>query len=305
MPKISVVAPVYGCCGSLKELYERLKQTLSTISEDFEIILVNDASPDDSWSVIRELVAEDDRIKGINLSRNFGQHKAIAAGLHHAQGDWVVVMDCDLQDRPEEIVKLYNKAQEGYDAVFGQRIGRQDSRRKRWTSRAFIAVYDYLSDSKTDPTIGNFSIISRKVVEGLKQFKEQHHAYTFFVIWLGFKRTYVEVEHAKREIGKSSYNFKRLIQLATDNIVSQSNKLLRMSIKFGFAMAFFSALYALYLVLKYFVADEIVPGWTSVMVSIYFIGGLLFANFGLIGLYIGKIFDETKGRPLYVIDEII
>jgi dolichol-phosphate mannosyltransferase len=305
MPKISVVAPVYGCCGSLKELYERLKQTLSTISEDFEIILVNDASPDDSWSVIRELVAEDDRVKGINLSRNFGQHKAIAAGLHHAQGDWVVVMDCDLQDRPEEIVKLYNKAQEGYDAVFGQRIGRQDSRRKRWTSRAFIAVYDYLSDSKTDPTIGNFSIISRKVVEGLKQFKEQHHAYTFFVIWLGFKRTYVEVEHAKREIGKSSYNFKRLIQLATDNIVSQSNKLLRMSIKFGFAMAFFSALYALYLVLKYFATDEIVPGWTSVMVSIYFIGGLLFANFGLIGLYIGKIFDETKSRPLYVIDEII
>ena len=305
MPKISVVAPVYGCCGSLKELYERLKQTLSTISEDFEIILVNDASPDDSWSVIRELVGEDDRIKGINLSRNFGQHKAIAAGLHHAQGDWVVVMDCDLQDRPEEIVKLYNKAQEGYDAVFGQRIGRQDSRRKRWTSRAFIAIYDYLSDSKTDPTIGNFSIISRKVVEGLMQFKEQHHAYTFFVIWLGFKRTYVEVEHAKREIGKSSYNFKRLIQLATDNIVSQSNKLLRMSIKFGFAMAFFSALYALYLVLKYFATDEIIPGWTSVMVSIYFIGGLLFANFGLIGLYIGKIFDETKDRPLYVIDEII
>ncbi len=305
MPKISVVSPVYGCCGSLRELYERLNQSLSSISEDFEIVFVNDASPDNSWDVIKELVQQDSRVKGINLSRNFGQHKAIAAGIHHAQGDWVVVMDCDLQDQPEEIIKLYNKAQEGYDAVFGQRIGRQDSRKKRWASRAFIAVYDYLSDSKTDPTIGNFSIISRKVVEGLKQFKEQHHAYTFFVIWLGFKRTYVEIEHAKREVGTSSYNFKRLIQLAMDNIVSQSNKLLRMSIKFGFGLASFSALYAIYLVIKYFVTDEIVPGWTSVMVSIYFIGGLLFANLGLIGLYIGKIFDETKGRPLYVIDEII
>jgi len=221
MPKISVVSPVYGCRDSLNTLYTRLKETLVKISEDFEIIFVNDASPDNAWETIRELALKDDRVKGINLARNFGQHKAIAAGLDHSQGDWVVVMDCDLQDKPEEIIKLYNKAQEGYDAVFGQRIGRQDSRRKRWASRLFIAVYDYLSDSKTDPTIGNFSIISRKVVEGLKQMKEQHHAYTFFVIWLGFKRTYVEVEHAKREIGKSSYNFRRLITLAMDNIASQ------------------------------------------------------------------------------------
>ena len=305
MPKISVVSPVYGCCDSLNDLYVRLKDALSTISEDFEIIFVNDASPDNAWNTIKELVAQDDRVKGINLSRNFGQHKAIAAGLAHAQGDWVVVMDCDLQDRPEEIIKLYNKAQEGYDAVFGQRIGRQHSRRKRWASRAFIAVYDYLSDSKTDPTIGNFSIISRKVVDGLKELKEQHHPYTFFVIWLGFKRTYIEVDHAKRETGTSSYNFKRLIELAMDNIVSQSNKLLKMSIRFGFGLAFFSALYAFYLVIKYFMTDEVAPGWTSVMVSMYFIGGLLFANLGLIGLYIGKIFDETKNRPLYVIDEII
>lgn len=305
MPKISVVSPVYGCNDSLRSLYLRLKETLSAISEDFEIVFVNDASPDQAWETIKALSGEDARVRGIKLSRNFGQHKAIAAGIHHAQGDWVVIMDCDLQDKPEEITKLYNKAQEGYDAVFGQRIDRQHSRRKRWASRAFIAVYDYLSDSKTDPTIGNFSIISRKVVEGLKQFREQHHAYTFFVIWLGFKRAYIEVEHAKREIGTSSYNFKRLIQLATDNIVSQSNKLLKMSIKFGFGLASFSALYAVYLVIKYFLTDEIVPGWTSVMVSIYFIGGLLFANLGLIGLYIGKIFDETKNRPLYVVDEMV
>lgn len=305
MPEITIVVPVYGCCDSLKALYGRLKESLSVITENFEIILVNDASPDNAWNIIKELAAQDKRVRGINLTRNFGQHKAIAAGLNYAQGNWVVVMDCDLQDRPEEIIKLYNKAQEGYDAVFGQRIGRQDSRRKRWTSRLFIAVYDYLTDSKTDPTIGNFSIISRKVVNELKRLTEQHHPYTSFVIWLGFKRTYIEIEHAKRETGTSSYNFKRLIELAMDNIVSQSNKLLRMSIKFGFGLASFSALYALYIAIKYFMVDEVVPGWTSVMVSIYFIGGLLFANLGLIGLYIGKIFDETKNRPLYIIDEII
>ncbi len=305
MPKISVVTPVYGCCSSLTNLYDRLKDTLVTISDDFEIIMINDASPDDSWEVIKELAAQDKRVKGINLSRNFGQHKAITAGLDHAQGDWVVVMDCDLQDQPEEIIKLYNKAQEGYDVVFGQRIGRQDSRKKRWTSRLFISVYDYLSDSNTDPTIGNFSIISKKVVENFRKMGEQHHPYSFFVIWLGFKRTNVEVEHAKRDSGSSSYNFRKLVNLAIDNIVSQSNKPLKMSIKFGFALSFLSALYALYIVMKYFVMDAMVPGWTSVMVSIYFVAGLLFANLGFIGLYIGKIFDETKNRPIYIVDEII
>lgn len=305
MPKISVVSPVYGCNDSLTDLYERVVKTLSQITDDFEIVLVNDASPDNAWETIKTLAMQDPRVKGIKLSRNFGQHRAIAAGLEHAKGDWVVVMDCDLQDKPEEILTLYNKAQEGYDAVFGQRIGRQDSRKKRWASRAFIAVYDYLADSKTDPTIGNFSIISRKVVDALNRLNEQHRAYTFFVIWLGFKRAYVPVEHAKREKGQSSYNFKRLIRLATDNIVSQSNKPLKMSIKFGFTLSFVSALYAIYLVIKYFLTDQIVPGWTSVMVSIYFIGGLLFANLGIIGLYIGKIFDETKNRPVYIIDEMV
>lgn len=305
MSKISVVSPIYGCKGSLVELYERVRDSVSKISDDYEIIFVNDASPDGAWEVIKELVKIDDRVKGINLTRNFGQHKAIAAGIDYAKGDWIVVLDCDLQDNPEDIIKLYNKAQEGYDAVFGQRVERKDSRKKRWSSRAFIAIYDYLTDSKTDPTIGNFSIISKKVADGLRSLSEQHRPYTFFVIWLGFKRTYIEVTHSKRKEGKSSYNFKRLIELAFDNIVSQSNKLLRISIKFGFTLALLSAIYALYLIIKYFVNDQIVPGWTSVMVSIYFIAGLLFANLGLIGLYLGKTYDETKRRPLYIIDEII
>lgn len=302
---ISVVTPVYGCCQSLDALYVRIEKTLSKITQDFEIIMVNDASPDNAWDIIKLLAQKDSRVKGINFSRNFGQHRAITAGLDHAQGEWVVVMDCDLQDQPEEILKLYDKAKEGYEIVFGQRVARQDTTSKKLTSKLFYIIYDYLSESNTDHTIANFSIISKKVVESFLKLGEQHRPYGYFINWLGFKRTHVMVEHAKRLNGETSYTIKKLVSLALDNIVSQSNKPLKMSIKFGFIMSFLSAIYALYLVFKYISADMVVPGWTSVMVSIYFIAGLLFANLGFLGLYIGKIFDETKGRPPYIIDEVI
>ena len=301
---ISVVTPVYGCAKSLNKLYERLNKTLSKITNDFEIIMVNDASPDNAWEIIKDLASMDKRVKGINLSRNFGQHRAITAGLDYTNGDWVVVMDCDLQDKPEEIFKLYHKAQEGYDVVFGRRINRQDKNSKKITSKLFYKVYDYLTGYETDHTIANFSIISSKVVQYFRKMGEQHKPYGYFVSWLGFKRIDIDIEHAEREDGESSYSLKKLIELATDNIISQSNKPLKVSIKFGFTMSFFSAFYAFYLVIQYFINDTTVAGWTSVMVSIYFVAGLILANLGFIGLYIGKIFDETKKRPLYVIQDI-
>lgn len=147
--KISVVTPVYGCCKSLNNLYERLNKTLSTITEDFEIIMVNDSSPDNAWDTIKELAKKDDRVKGINLSRNFGQHKAITAGLDYAKGDWIIVMDCDLQDQPEEIIKLFNKAQEGYDIVFGRRAERKDSFFKKLGSMFFIKYMTILQRVKS------------------------------------------------------------------------------------------------------------------------------------------------------------
>ncbi|HIP48249.1 MAG TPA: glycosyltransferase [Lutibacter sp.] len=300
---ISVVTPVYECGNSLKKLYERLENSLSQITNSFEIIMVNDASPDNAWETIKLLSEKDTRVKGINLSRNFGQHRAITAGLDFTQGEWVVVMDCDLQDQPEEILKLYNKAQEGYDVVFGKRTQRQDNYFKTLASKTFYKVYDYLTGYDTDHSIANFSIISKNVVKNFRKMGEQHKPYGYFVNWLGFKRADIEIEHASRLEGKSSYSLKKLIDLATDNIISQSNKPLKMSIKFGFTMSFFSAGYALYLIARYLLADISVAGWTSVMVSIYFVAGLLLVNLGFVGLYIGKIFDETKKRPLYVVDE--
>ncbi|WP_457598091.1 glycosyltransferase family 2 protein [Hydrogenimonas sp.] len=302
-PYISIVIPVYGCARALPELYERLVKTLTPITENFEIVMVNDQSPDNAWEIIKKLSERDPRVKGINFSRNFGQHRAITAGLDYAQGEWVVVMDCDLQDQPEEITKLYNTAMEGYDVVFGRRVKRRDSFFKKWASKLYYAIYMYFSGMYFDSSVANFSIISKKVVKAHRQLREQNRSYSVFSNWLGFKRKDIDIEHAPRAHGKSSYSLRKLINLAIDGIVAHSNKPLRLSINFGFTLAILSFLYAIWLIIRYFVYGVPVAGWTSVMVSIYFIGGMLFANMGILGLYIGKIFNETKNRPLYVVDE--
>ncbi|MBY7144252.1 glycosyltransferase family 2 protein [Virgibacillus sp. NKC19-3] len=302
-PLISVVVPVYGCETCLKELCSRITETVTNIPAHYEIILVNDSSPDDAWTIIKQLSKQDENIKGINFARNFGQHHAITAGLDYTNGDWIVVMDCDLQDQPEEIVTLYQKAREGYDVVFGKRTLRQDNWFKRKSSQAFYRVYDYFSGQATDHSIANFSINAKKVVMGFRRMREQNRFFPLFIKWMGYKTTSVTVEHNARKEGKSSYNIKKLITLATDAIISQSNKPLRLSIQLGFLIASASFIYAVYLFGRYFFLDETVQGWTSVMVSIFFISGLMFFNLGVLGLYIGKIFNETKGRPLYLIRE--
>ncbi|HET7628500.1 MAG TPA: glycosyltransferase family 2 protein [Bacillales bacterium] len=304
-PEISIVTPVYKSEASLMPLYERLKRSLGKIKVDFEIIFVNDASPDNCWAIISDLAERDARVKGINLSRNFGQHHAITAGIDHVAGKWMVVMDCDLQDQPEEIAKLYQKALEGYDVVFGRRHVRQDSVWKRWPSRFFYKIYDYFTENRSDTTIANFSICSDKVVASFRRMREQNRSFPLFVKWMGFRATAVNVAHARRPLGKSSYSWRKLWNLAIDGIVAQSNKPLKLSIQFGFAVALVSFLYGLSLVYRYLFLFQPVPGWTSVMVSLYFIGGLLFANFGVIGLYIGKIFDEVKQRPLYIVQDTV
>jgi polyisoprenyl-phosphate glycosyltransferase len=299
---LSVVVPVYRSKESLNELFMRLNDVLLRISSRYEIILVNDASPDGSWQIIQELACEDNRVRGINLSRNFGQHYAITAGLDHVRGDWVVVMDCDLQDVPEEIPKLYNKAQEGYDLVVGRRILRQDTFLKKIGSKFFYSVFAYLTGSRIDNRIGNFGIYSRKVIQSILALKEQNRSFGMFALWVGFRRIEVDIEHARRPHGKSSYTFKRMVSLALDSIVAHSNKLLRFSVKLGFFLSFSSLLYALWLVARYFVWANPVVGWTSLMVSVYFTAGLIIGTIGIMGLYVGKIFDEVKARPLYIID---
>ncbi|MGI6235751.1 MAG: glycosyltransferase family 2 protein [Christensenellales bacterium] len=305
-PHISIVIPLYNCAGCIYELYHRLVSTLENqIHNNFEIILVNDASPQNDWELVKELAIKDRRVKGINFSRNFGQHHAITAGLDYAQGDWVVVMDGDLQDPPEEIAKLYSKAQEGFDVVFGRRYDRKDNVHKKLMSKLFHRAFDYLSDRPTDETVANFSICSGEVIKSFQLLREQNRSYPDFIRWMGYKTIYVDIEHAHRPVGETSYSFRKKVQLATQTIVAHSNKPLRISIGFGFTIALISLIYGIWLVLRYLLLAQPPAGWTSVMVSIYFIGGLLLANLGVLGLYIGKVFDETKNRPLYLIKEKI
>ena len=305
MIEISVVIPVYGCRACLEELHRRLGSALAAITQSYEIILVNDACPQNSWEVIKQIALKDPRVKGLDLSRNFGQIRAITAGLHHAGGDWVVVMDCDLQDQPEEIVRLYHKAQEGYDVVFSRRAVRKDTFFKKLSSRVFYAIYSYFTAGAFDSTICNFSISRRMVMDGYKRMGDQNRAFTLFIKWMGFKSTAIDINHDERSSGKSSYTLKKQLHLALEIITTQSNKPLILSIKVGLSVALLSFLYALFIVVRYFTQGISVSGWASLIVSIYFVGGIILAQLGVLGLYIGYVFDQTKARPLYVVREIV
>ena len=301
MPHISVVIPVYKAEDCLYVLYKRLADSLETITQDFELILVEDCGGDRSWDIIIELAKTDSRVKGIQFSRNFGQHYGITAGLDHCDGDWVVVMDCDLQDRPEEISRLYEKAQEGYDLVVGLRKKRHDSYFKKLTSKLFFAIFSYLTDSKVDNRLGNFGIYSKKVIQNIVKLREQNRSFGLFAIWVGFNRAEIFIEHSHRKYGKSSYNFQRRISLAIDSITAYSNKLLVIFVELGLFISFISLLCAVLLVIQYIIWGIPVVGWTSLIVSIYLMSGLIIFIIGIVGIYIGKIFSEVKGRPLYII----
>jgi dolichol-phosphate mannosyltransferase len=301
MTHISVVIPVYKAEKCLHELYTRLKESLEMISEDFEIVLVEDCGGDRSWEIIQELAKQDPRVKGIQFSRNFGQHYGITAGLDHCNGDWVIVMDCDLQDRPEEIPRLYEKAQEGYDVVLAKRKNRQDGFFKKFTSKAFYQIFNYLADLQYDAEVGNFRIISRKVVSNLRLMREQLRFFGGLVDWMGFPTGSIEVQHDPRLEGKSTYTFKKLWKLATDTIVAYSDKPLRLSVKIGFMIALISFMGGIYLILRAILLGTPVLGWSSLIVSLYFLGGMIISILGIIGIYLGKTFDETKKRPLYLI----
>ncbi len=303
---ISVVIPVYGCPGAIPELHRRLVKTLEGMDKTFEIIMVNDCDPYHSWDQVQKVCKEDSRVIGLNLSRNFGQITAITAGLDYSSGDWVVVMDCDLQDRPEGIPLLYNKAMEGYDVVFARRKNRQDSRIVKFFSKAFYKVYDHYTDGNFDNSICNFSISRRIVIDNYCKMREKNRAYTLFIRWLGFKQAKIDVEADKRFEGKSSYNYKRKFEMAFEFITAQSNKPLHFSIKLGFVVSVLSFIYLIVLAVQYFINPGNIPiGWTSIIGALFLIGGLILASNGVLGIYIGNIFNEVKNRPLYVVRDIV
>ena len=298
MMKLSVISPIYKGEKMLDELVSRIETSVETFTKDYEIILVND-------NKIKEICAKDKKVKGINLSRNFGQHYAITAGLANTTGDWVVVMDCDLQDRPEEIPNLYRKAQEGYDIVYARRIERHDKLLKRLSSTLFHSVYNWMSGMNVDKSIANFGIYHSKVIDEFNIMPEYARSFGSLIRYVGFRNTAIEVQHASRLEGTSSYNLYKLLKLSFDVIISNSNKPLRMAVALGLTMSFFSFCGALYNIIARVAGLIRVEGYTTTVFSIWFVGGLLLFVMGILGLYIGKIFDQVKGRQIYIIRDKI
>jgi dolichol-phosphate mannosyltransferase len=305
MPHISVIIPVYKAEGCLEELYRRLKGALETITRDFEVVLVEDCGGDRSWPMILDLARRDPRVKGIQFSRNFGQHYGITAGLDNCNGDWVVVMDCDLQDRPEEIPRLYAKAQEGYDVVLARRGQRNDPILKRFTSWLFYKIFSYLADMDYDGETGNFRIVSRKVVDSFRTMRERLRFFGGLVAWMGYPAASIDVQHEERFAGQSTYTWGKLWKLASETIIAYSDKPLRLSIRFGFTISALAFSYGSYIIYRALAHGATITGWSSLIVSLYFLGGIIISILGIIGVYLGKTFDEAKRRPLYLAREFV
>ena len=302
---LSIVSPVYRAEKFVEKLVFEIEKVCLTLNVDYEIILVDDRSPDQSWIKMKAISANNSKIKSIRLSRNFGQHPAIMAGLSHAHGEWIVVMDCDLQDQPKVIPDLYKKALEGYDLVLARRMQRQDSYLKKLSSKIFSKVYGFFTDTKYDNEIANFGIYNQKVIQSILQVSDYIKFFPLFVNFVGFNATSIPVEHASRESGGSSYSMAKLISLAFNSIISFSNKPLKIFVKFGIIISILSFLVGSYYLYEAYTHRIAVIGFTSIIVSIWFLSGVIITTIGITGIYVGKIFDQTKNRPVFIIDEIV
>ncbi len=288
----------------MEELVRQIEETVSKLTSDYEIILVEDHSPDNSREIITEICRKNKRVKGVFLSRNFGQQYALNAGFDLSTGDYVVTLDCDLQNPPAQIKDLYEKIQEGYDIVFASRQNRPDNFFMTQGSHLFNKLMGFLTDTKQDESLAEFAIYRRKVIDAMAQMGDYRRYYPLMNQWVGFKTAKVFVNHDERTDGKeSSYSMRKRIELAVTTAVSFSTKSLRLIVYFGVVITLLAIIAALGLVIKTIVRDTPVNGWVTLFVSMWFIAGIMISVMGIIAVYIGSIFDEVKHRPSYIIDE--
>jgi len=301
--EISVVIPVYNCAGCLRALHERLTTTLSALAADYEIVLVDDRSRDGAWEILAKLARSDPRVRVVRLSRNFGQHAAITAGLTRSRGAWTVVMDCDLQEPPEEIARLYAKAQEGYDIVRATREGRRHSAFRRMSATLYRRMLSEREGGEIE--FSTLSIISRKVADAFLELRDRDREYQLVLDWLGFSQATISFAHAEREgDSPSAYGLRELARVALDGMFFRTTVLLRWIVLLGFVVAVLGGLLGLYAIYSRYVEDT-PPGYTSIVVLLVLLSGFIIISLGVVGLYVGRIFDQVKGRPLFVVDEQI
>ena len=302
-PLITVVSPVYRSEEIVSTLVQRIKAVLGKLTDNFEIVLVDDRSPDNCWERISKESEQDSRVRGIRLSRNFGQHIAIYAGLEASRGDYVVVMDCDLQEDPEEILRMYSEVQKGHDLVNSRRVNRASTQVRSLLAALFHKMLFFLTDQiESNYQEGTLTLLSRKVVNAYLSAPDANGHFLLILKWLGFSAGHIEIEHRERFSGKSSYTWKKLLTHGVNGVVAHSTKLLTISVIFGFTFVALSLLSAAILIVLA-LTSGFKEGWASVVVLILFCTGTILSSLGVVGLYVGKIFEQSKGRPMFVVAE--
>jgi polyisoprenyl-phosphate glycosyltransferase len=301
---ISIILPIYNEQEGLAAFMQSLENELTKLKEDVEVIFINDGSTDDSLVLIKNYCDSNNRYKYLDLSRNFGHQIAVTAGIDHALGDTIVLMDADGQDPPSVIPEMLIKMAEGYDVVYARRIKRQDeSFLKKMTASFFYKLLNKITSIEIPVNTGDFRIMNRKIVEGLKKMPEKQRYLRGQIAWLGYKQTSVSYERHGRNAGTTGYTYRKMIHLALDAITSFSNLPLRLATISGFVCALIGFLLILYTLYSRFILQVYEPGWSSLMITIVFLGGIQLMGIGIIGEYISRINDNVKNRPLYLIAE--
>jgi dolichol-phosphate mannosyltransferase len=302
--ELSIVIPVYNEEGNIRLLYERISAAAKSITSEYEILFVNDGSRDQSLAILVSLANEDHAVKYIHLSRNFGHQIAVSAGIDHCKGEAVVIIDADLQDPPEFIGDLYKKMKEGYHVVYARRQIRQgEGIMKKFTAKLFYRILARITSIKIPIDTGDFRIMHRKIVDVLKKMPEQQKYIRGQIAWAGFNQTYLLYNREGRHSGASGYTYTKMFRLALDGITGYSNLPLKFATITGFfvsGITFFISLYALY---SRFIAKDYVPGWTSLILAVLFIGGVQLISIGIIGEYISRVSANVRNRPLYVVED--
>jgi len=297
--KISVVVPSYGCAGTLGDLVTQIEATLQ--ERLAEVVVIDDRSPDDSWAITRRLAADGHRVRAVRLSRNFGQHAAITAGLTFSSGDVIVIMDCDLQDPPDAIPQLV-EALSGADVAIAVRQGSYDSKPRRALANVYTRSLSRISSLDIDPSAGSFSAITRKVADAFLDLGDLDRHYLHLLSWLGFEWRLVPISRMQREVGHSSYSLRRRIAHALNGIAFYGRTILRWLVGFGALLFTLGVITGIALVAVRLSVGA-ASGWTSIFTAIIVMGGLTVLSVGIVGLYVGRVYEQSAGRPLFVIDE--
>lgn len=302
----SVIVPMYNEEEVIPETYRRLTKVMDDINESYEIIFINDGSRDNTKAMLSELCKTDKRVKMIDFARNFGHQIAITAGMDYAAGDCMVIIDGDLQDPPELIPDMIEIWRSGFDVVYGKRKSRQgETFFKKFTAKIFYRLLGKLTDVDIPVDTGDFRLIDRKVCEALKQLPERSRYVRGLMSWVGFKQTAIEFERSERFAGETKYPLKKMLKLAMDGIMSFSYKPLRIASYLGTFLSLASFLYLIFVLLQKLIFPESAQsGWASIIAVSLFFNGIILLMLGIIGEYIGRIYDEAKGRPLYIISEL-